>query len=124
VAVSAWHTVAKFRDAWDTGDLDRVCELVTGDVFYHNMPRPSMQGKDVFRAYMDAYEARLGRFLYIRWEILNMAENGTIVFLERISHLAFANGHKIDCPITGVFEVRDGKIASWKDYFDKSQFDT
>jgi limonene-1,2-epoxide hydrolase len=121
--MSPWETIDQFRAAWDDGDLDRVCALVTDDIFYHNMPRPSMQGKDVFRAYMDGYEQRLGKFLSVHWEILKRAESGNTVFIERISHLTFANGQRIDCPIVGVFEVRDGKIASWKDYFDKSQFD-
>ncbi|MET0473326.1 MAG: limonene-1,2-epoxide hydrolase family protein, partial [Mycobacterium sp.] len=28
------------------------------------------------------------------------------------------DGRRIDLPVMGVFEVRDGRIAAWRDYFD------
>ena len=31
-------------------------------------------------------------------------------------------GKTIAIPVTGVFQVRDGKIAAWRDYFDLKQF--
>jgi limonene-1,2-epoxide hydrolase len=33
----------------------------------------------------------------------------------------FANG-RIDLPVMGTFEIRDGKIAAWRDYFDMAMF--
>jgi limonene-1,2-epoxide hydrolase len=33
----------------------------------------------------------------------------------------FANG-RIDLPVMGTFEVVDGKIAAWRDYFDLGMF--
>jgi len=45
-----------------------------------------------------------------------------IAFLtERRDIFAFANG-RIDLPVMGTFEVRDGKIAAWRDYFDLGMF--
>lgn len=121
--MTALETVEQFRLAWDTGDVERVCALVTDDIFYHNLPRAPMTGRDTFRAYIDDYEQRFGKILSVKWDIRNIAGNGDVVFLERVSHLTFAGGRRIDCPIVGVFEVRDGKIASWRDYFDKNSFD-
>ncbi len=121
--MSPLEVVDQFRQAWLVGDLEKVCSLVTDDIFYHNMPRPSMSGLDAFRTYMLGYEERFGRFLSVNWEIKNIVGGGSVVFIERVSHITFANGRKIDCPIVGVFEVRDGKISSWKDYFDKATFD-
>ena len=31
-------------------------------------------------------------------------------------------GTTIELPVMGTFEVRDGKIAAWRDYFDLNQF--
>ncbi len=28
------------------------------------------------------------------------------------------NGKKVELPVAGVFEVKDGKITAWRDYFD------
>jgi limonene-1,2-epoxide hydrolase len=28
------------------------------------------------------------------------------------------DGHPIPLPVTGVFEIKDGRIAAWRDYFD------
>jgi limonene-1,2-epoxide hydrolase len=29
---------------------------------------------------------------------------------------------KVELPVMGTFEVKDGKIAAWRDYFDMKQF--
>jgi limonene-1,2-epoxide hydrolase len=39
------------------------------------------------------------------------------VFTERTD--GFVMGDKsVDLPVAGVFEINDGKIAKWRDYFD------
>lgn len=53
-------------------------------------------------------------------EILHIAEspNG-VVFTERVDvGRTEAGEHILTVPVVGVFEVRDGKIARWTDYFD------
>jgi limonene-1,2-epoxide hydrolase len=32
-------------------------------------------------------------------------------------------GQWLDLPVMGVFEVKDGKIAAWRDYFDAQMFE-
>jgi len=54
-------------------------------------------------------------------KVLNIAGNGNVVLTERIDHFHRAAG-VIDLPVMGTFEVRDGKIAAWRDYFDLQQF--
>ncbi|WP_099023622.1 limonene-1,2-epoxide hydrolase family protein [Mycolicibacterium palauense] len=53
-------------------------------------------------------------------EILNAAEGpGNVVFTERIDvGRTGAGEHILTVPVVGVFEVRDGKISRWTDYFD------
>ena len=50
-------------------------------------------------------------------EILRIAACGDVVFTERIDRMTMA-GKKVVLPCAGVFEIRDGKIAAWRDYFD------
>ena len=43
------------------------------------------------------------------------------VMTERVDVFTFVNG-RIALPVSGTFEVRDGKIVAWRDYFDMNQF--
>jgi limonene-1,2-epoxide hydrolase len=116
-------TVRRFEAAWRAADLAAVYALMTDDIFYHNIPRQPVQGLEAVKRYVDDYVARFGRLLSVDWDVKNIAVNGETVFVERISRLSWENGHRTRCPIVGVFDVRDGKIASWRDYFDKATFD-
>ena len=49
--------------------------------------------------------------------IFDIAESGDVVIAERLDRTQ-AGDKAVDLPCTGVFEIRDGKIASWRDYFD------
>ncbi|WP_179471633.1 limonene-1,2-epoxide hydrolase family protein [Mycolicibacterium vinylchloridicum] len=53
-------------------------------------------------------------------EILHIAEGADgVVFTERMDVGRTQEGEELlTVPVTGVFEVRDGKIARWTDYFD------
>jgi len=42
---------------------------------------------------------------------------GNLVFTERVDRFTM-NGRTVALPVAGVFEIRDGKIAAWRDYFD------
>lgn len=55
----------------------------------------------------------------IRFEILALAVDGNKVLTERIDTMSAADGSVIGAfPVMGIFEVEDGKIAAWRDYFD------
>ena len=59
----------------------------------------------------------------IRIEVLHTVGDGGIVMSERIERF-YRHGHSdlvLALPVTGVFEIRDGKIAVWRDYFDAGQ---
>jgi limonene-1,2-epoxide hydrolase len=123
VTETSAETVRRFEAAWRAADLSAVYALMTDDIFYHNVPREPIHGLDAVKRYVDAYLERFGRLISVDWDVKRTAVNGPVVFIERISRLSWENGHRTACPIVGVFEVRDGKIASWRDYFDKATFD-
>ena len=57
-------------------------------------------------------------------EVVNSAANGNVVFTERVDRFRFAKtGQRLDLPVNGVFEVRDGKIVAFRDYFDLATFE-
>lgn len=52
-------------------------------------------------------------------EVLAIAAAGGSVLTERIDHVLRADGSAIDsCPCMGIFEVADGKITAWREYYD------
>ena len=54
-----------------------------------------------------------------RAEILNISSADDNVMVERIDYQINNEGEEIlPTPIMGIFKVRDGKIAEWRDYWD------
>jgi limonene-1,2-epoxide hydrolase len=51
------------------------------------------------------------------WVIKNTAVAGPVVFLERLDRHRLPKGWA-ELPVTGVWEVHDGRITVWRDYFD------
>jgi limonene-1,2-epoxide hydrolase len=41
---------------------------------------------------------------------------------ERVDRFTMPDGKTIAIRVAGVFEVRDGKVAVWRDYFDLAEF--
>jgi limonene-1,2-epoxide hydrolase len=53
-------------------------------------------------------------------ETLHLAVCGNIVLTERVD--TFTIGQVVaPLPVMGAFEIRDGKICAWRDYFDLAQ---
>ena len=53
----------------------------------------------------------------ISFRIRNLAEDGHMVLTERVDEIT-ANGVMAPVPVMGTFEVTDGRIVQWRDYFD------
>jgi limonene-1,2-epoxide hydrolase len=59
-----------------------------------------------------------------RFDLLNVASTGNVVFTERIDTVHMM-GRDLDIHVAGVFEVtQDGKISSWRDYFDMKEVES
>jgi limonene-1,2-epoxide hydrolase len=60
-------------------------------------------------------------FSAIEVEYRNVAASGDVVCTERVDHILRADGSRAGTfPVVGVTEFRDGKIASWREYFDSA----
>jgi limonene-1,2-epoxide hydrolase len=54
----------------------------------------------------------------IEWPIQNIGESEEgVVFTERLDRFQM-NGKWLEIPVMGVFELENGKITGWRDYFD------
>ncbi|MEO5319978.1 limonene-1,2-epoxide hydrolase family protein [Arthrobacter sp. CC3] len=106
--------VLEFFEHWEERDIEAIVGYFAADGSYIDMPLPPRRGTDAIRAYLTEI---FGAFT-VKIETLAMASRGETVFTERIDYL-IRDGHPtVDLPVTGVMEIRDGKIAAWRDYLD------
>lgn len=106
--------VRSFCEAWSRRDVDELLEYFTDDAVYHNIPIAPVQGKDGIRSMLELF---VPGSQAISFEILAMVGDGNLVMNERIDRFTMGE-REVALPVAGVFEIRDGKIAAWRDYFD------
>jgi len=106
--------VTDFCRAWSRRNVDELVEYFTEDAVYHNIPVQPLTGKP---AIANMLRAILQPASAIDWEVLNTAAGGDVVFTERVDRFEMG-GKKVELPVAGVFEVENGKIRAWRDYFD------
>lgn len=118
MALTPEQTVRNFLAAWPRKNVDELMSYFTDDAVYHNVPVAPVKGASEIRK---VFEGFVGAFA-IELIVVNAAANGNLVFTERIDRF-WMNGKTFDLPVNGVFELRRGKIASFRDYFDLASFE-
>jgi limonene-1,2-epoxide hydrolase len=99
-------------------DLDAACELVSDDVEYDNVPMGKVSGPDGIKSVLGQMVGMLDE---VDWVIHRQVASGSLVMNERTDRFGL-NGKWMDLPVAGVFEVHDGRITLWRDYFDMTTF--
>ena len=108
------ETVHAFLHAAAKRDYDTALPLLTEDVEYQNMPIAPVTGRDAVK---DTLESLLAMGTDSEWKVLNEVADGNVVMNERIDRFLLG-GKWAELPVMGVFVLRDGLIAEWRDYFD------
>jgi len=111
---TAGDVVREFCAAIDRKDLAAVELLLDGKVVYHNIGSEPAVGRE---AALAAVKFQFDMFDPISFRIKNLAEADDTVLTERIDEIT-ANGVMAPVPVMGAFEVTDGRIVQWRDYFD------
>lgn len=118
MSTEAEALVRDFCAAWERRDPDELLGFLAEDAVYHNIPMDPARGHDAIRGVFDLFLPPSDEVVF---EILHIASTGDVVLTERIDR--FVMGERaVDLPVMGTFEVRDGKITAWRDYFDLQQF--
>ena len=99
-------------------DLDAACELVSDDVEYDNVPMGKVYGPDGIKGIL---AQMVGMLDEVDWVIHRQVAAGSLVLNERTDRFG-KDGKWIELPVAGVFEVIDGRITLWRDYFDMTTF--
>ena len=111
---SATEVVESFLRALERFDVDAAEALLHPDVTYQNVPLPPARGKQatvkqlrLLEKYCSGFQARTH----------NIAANGDTVLTERTDVLEVGR-FSAEFWVCGTFEVRDGQVVLWRDYFD------
>ena len=110
--------VRRFCTAWQTLDVDAIVECFTDDAVWHNIPMEPLRGKDAIRAAIAGFT---GGSSGVEFRLENIAAAGNVVLTERVDVFE-VQGKRIEFPVMGAFEVDDGRITAWRDYFDMGMF--
>ncbi|WP_199750170.1 limonene-1,2-epoxide hydrolase family protein [Amycolatopsis sp. WAC 04169] len=110
--------VTGFLQALEEFDIDRALGFVAIDIVYQNVPLPPARGLSAVEKQLRAM-ARYGSGFEARTH--HIAADGPIVLTERTDVLR-RGSWEAEFWVCGTFEVRDGRIVLWRDYFDWTTF--
>ena len=105
--------VRAFLEAWERRDTEYIVDHFTDDGVYHSVPLAPIVGKSAIREFVTKFGDRQPGRLVIHHQVVS--EN--IVMNERTDYITL-NGRPVVLPICGVFEIENGQIKAWREYFD------
>ena len=115
--------VRRFCAAWsNNAGTAELSAFFTDDAVYHNIPMAPITGRQAIANNIASF-IRPGApgIQSIEFRVINIAANGPVVMAERVDVFKLP-AKSFELPVMGTFEVRDGKISAWRDYFDLNQF--
>ncbi len=105
--------VRDFMAAWERRDTGFILDCLTEDAVYHSVPLRSIVGKAAIAAWVRGFaDVPPGRL-----EVRHQVASGDVVMNERTDFIT-RNGGQVTLPISGVFEMQEGRIRAWREYFD------
>ncbi len=108
------EVVEQFCAAFTTKDVDTISSLLADDVVYHNVGMAPAVGKEASIAMIQGF---LDMSETMSFEIHRIAANGDSVLTERTDTFTI-NGAQSPVAVMGTFDLADGLIVAWRDYFD------
>lgn len=107
--------VRKFLDKLAAGEVDEAVDLLAEDVVYENVSLPTIRTRERVRSAFKFMQGLRGAGfeVYIR----SASSDGTTVLTERTDVLYWGL-FRMQIWVCGRFDVTDGKISLWRDYFD------
>ena len=110
--------IRDFIEAWSRLDPEELSLYFTEDGVYHNMPAAPVAGRENVKKMIAGFTRP---WTQTHWEILHLVSSGDVVIAERIDRTK-AGDKAVDLPCTGVFEMKNGRIKVWRDYFDMGTY--
>jgi limonene-1,2-epoxide hydrolase len=107
--------IVEFVNAWSRLDAKELSSFFAEDGIYHNIPIEPVEGKKNIEDFINNFSAS---WADTNWDIIHIISKGDIVITERLDRTQTQSGKSVELPCVGIFELQDGKIKIWRDYFD------
>ena len=111
--------VERFLDLLRAEDIDGAAELLAVDVEYVNVGLPTVHGRERVRRLLRATLGLDGAGFEVY--LHTISADGPSVLTERTDVMKFGR-LRIQFWVCGRFDVHDGQIVLWRDYFDQVNF--
>jgi limonene-1,2-epoxide hydrolase len=110
--------VREFMEAWTRLNAAELASFFADDGCYFNIPTQPIRGRRDIEKFIAGFVANWTR---TKWEIVTLLSAGDVVMVERVDRTETRVGN-VDLPCVGVFQMRNGKIEEWRDYFDLATY--
>ena len=114
------EAVRKLCERWAWLSEKEFGELLAQNCIYYDVAFP--EAKAVGPQAAHAKLSRMQKDWEIGLDVVSITGDENTVMAERVEH--FKNKSNVvepfDLPVVGVFEIADGKIKAWRDYWDRS----
>jgi limonene-1,2-epoxide hydrolase len=111
------RTVEALLNALQEGDFDAIDALLHDDLVYENVGFSRIRGGRRTAKLLSRMQGRIG----FQFKIHRIAADGNAVLTERTDALILGP-LRMQGWVCGIFELRDGRITLWRDYFDAFDF--
>lgn len=112
--------IDQFIAAWPKMDLDEIMGFFADDAVYTNVPiDPPNEGSEAIRKTIEGF---MGMAQKIEFVVHHQTENAQGVVMNERTDRFLIGERWAEAPVMGVFEIADGRIQAWRDYFDLAQF--
>lgn len=111
-------TVIRFIRAINCNDKQSILSFFCEDSVFHNIPMEPDTGIDAIWKTLAIVHERCSD---VDWHLHAIAESSAGAVLTERTDRYLIDGDWIEYPLMGIFEVADGIILVWRDYFDLRQ---
>ena len=105
--------IRDFVAAFSTRDANRLAPYLHPDIVFESYGDGEVRGRD---AVVGLWRGVFANFAQVKFETVHQAANGDVVIAEQIHGLALPGGKLAPIRNMAVYEIRDGRIAAWRDY--------
>jgi limonene-1,2-epoxide hydrolase len=105
--------VRDFVETFSSKNADALGLFMTEDISFLAYGDGEVKGRD---AVVELWKNVFSNFEQVKFETVNQAVNGDVVIAEQIHGLGLPGGKLAPIMNMAVYEIRDGKIAMWRDY--------
>ena len=112
--------VRDFISAWSRLNPSELASYFSEEGVYHNMPNEAVVGRSDIEQFIRSF---IRPWESTEWEVISLLADGDIVMVERLDKTVVA-GSPVNLPCFGYFELTNGEITLWRDYFDLTTYTT